>query len=104
MIDSKAFNKIDAADKEIVTEVMTRVFSHLDETTMVKNKEAYQALLNTGIESVELDEYEIAEIRDVLLKSNRDMAKQGEFSLDLYDQMMRYVQEYRTGDAGAAGN
>jgi len=104
VIDNKAFNKIDAADREIVSEVMTRVYSHLDETTVVDNREAYQALLNSGIESVELDDQEIMEIRDILRKSNRDMAEQGEFSVELYDQMMQYVQEYRSGSADAAGN
>jgi len=104
VIDNKAFNRIDAADREIVSEVMTRVYSHLNETTLADNKEAYQALLNSGIESVELDDQEIAEIRDILRKSNRDMAEQGEYSLKLYDQMMQHVQEYRSGSADAAGN
>jgi len=104
VIDDKAFNKIDAADREIISEVMTRVYSHLDEITVVDNREAYQALLNSGIESVELDDQEITEIRDILRKSNRDMAEQGEFSVELYDQMMQYVREYRNGSADAAGN
>ena len=103
-IDNKAFSKIDAADRAIVTEVMTRVYSQLDAANLVDNKKAYAALLESGIENVVPNDQEIAAIRDVLRKSNRDMAEQGEFSLELYDQMMQYVQEYRSGSAGTAGN
>ena len=103
-IDKRAFNKIDAADREIVSEVMTRVYAHLDEVNLVDNKEAFEALLNSGIESVVVNVHELAEIREVLQKSNRDMAQQGEFSVELYDEMMQYVEEYRSGSVGAAGN
>jgi TRAP-type C4-dicarboxylate transport system substrate-binding protein len=104
VVDIKAFNKIDAADREILSEVMTGIYSYFDKANLVDNEEAYEALLNSGIESVVPDEQEISRIRDLLRKSNRDMAVQGVFSLDLYDQMMQYVQEYRMGDVGAAGN
>jgi len=91
-IDKKAFNKISPADQEIMRQVMTRM------------KEALQALLNTGIEQVALAETEVAEIRSILRKSNRDMAEQGEYSLVLYERMLQYLQEYRVGSASAAGN
>ena len=103
-IDNRAFNKIDAADREIVSAVMTRVYAQLDEANLVDNKGAYEALLNSGIEGVAVNAQELAEIREVLHKSNRDMAQQGEFSVELYDEMMQYVQEYRSGSKGVAGN
>ena len=49
-------------------------------------------------------EEEVAEIATILRQSNRNMAEQGEYSLDLYDAMMQYVQEYRTGSDSTAGN
>ena len=103
-VDIKAFNRIGAADQEIVSEVMTRIYAHFDEVNLVDNTEAFDALLNSGIESVVPDDQEIAKIRDVLRQSNRDMGEKGVYSLDLYDQMMQYVQEYRSGSAGEAGN
>lgn len=63
-----------------------------------------KALLNSGIERVVPDDDEKAHIRKLLLQSNRSMAEQGEYSLELYDDMMRYVQEYRIGSQDAAGN
>jgi len=103
-VDNKAFRKISAADQEIVREVMTRTYSQLDDANLEDNQEALQALLNTGIETVALAEDEVNEIRTILRQSNRDMAENGDFSIDLYEQMLHYVQEYRNGSAGAAGN
>jgi TRAP-type C4-dicarboxylate transport system substrate-binding protein len=103
-IDKKAFNKISPADQEIVRQVMTRTYARLNDANLDDNKEALQALLNTGIEQVALPENEINNIRSILRKSNRDMAEQGDYSLVLYEQMLQYLQEYRVGSANAAGN
>jgi TRAP-type C4-dicarboxylate transport system substrate-binding protein len=103
-IDKKAFNKISAADQEVVREVMTRTYTQLNDANLDDNKEALQALLNTGIEQVALAENEIDEIRSILHQSNRDMAEQGDYSLVLYERMLQYLQEYRAGSANTAGN
>ena len=103
-IDKKAFNKISPADQEIVRQVMTQTYAQLNDANLVDNKEALQALLNTGIEQVALDENEVTEIRSILRKSNRDMAEQGDYSLVLYERMLQYLQEYRDGSASDAGN
>jgi len=103
-IDNKAFSKISPADQEIVREVMTRTYAKLNEANIGDNVEALQALLNTGIEKVGLSEDEANEIRSILQKSNHDMAKQGDYSLVLYERMLQYLQEYRVGSESAAGN
>jgi len=103
-IDKRAFKKIDVADQQIVREVMTRTYTNLDIASLSDNVEAMQALLNTGIEKVELNPEEAAEIRSILSDSNRGMAEQGEYSLDLYNEMLQFVEEYRTGNAADGGN
>ena len=103
-IDNKAFSKISSDDQEIVREVMTRTYAKLNEANIGDNVEALQALLNTGIEKVGLSEDEANEIRSILQKSNHDMAKQGDYSLVLYERMLQYLQEYRVGSESAAGN
>jgi len=102
-IDKRAFRKISAADQAIVAEVMTGIYSKFNTKNLVDNDEAMQALINSGIEAVSVDATEIEGIRDVLQQSNRDLAVQGEYSVELYDEMMRYVEEYRNGEATAAG-
>lgn len=103
-INNKAFAKISPADQDIVREVMTRTYANLDDANVDDNEEALQALLNTGIKKVALADDEAAEIRTILRRSNRDMAEQGEYSIDMYEQMLQYLQEYRDGSAGATGN
>ena len=91
-------------DQQVVREVMDNLYAKFDEKNLIDNKEALQALLNAGIELVPPADGEKARIREVLAKSNRSMAVQGEYSLDLYDQMMQYVEEYRSGQDTVAGN
>jgi TRAP-type C4-dicarboxylate transport system substrate-binding protein len=103
VVDKRAYNKISAADRAIVDEVMTRMYSQFNVDNLVDNKEAYEALLNSGIERVTVDSAEMASIRKLLNDSNRSLAQQGEYSLALYDEMMQYVEEYRNGNATTAG-
>ena len=103
-IDKKAFSKIAVDDQAVIRDVMTKTYAEFDEKNLVDNREALDALLNRGIQSVVPDAREKANIRELLSRSNRNMALQGEFSLDLYDAMMQYVQEFRVSSKGAAGN
>ena len=103
-INKKAFDRISAADQEIVRDVMGGLYARFDQQNLVDNKEALQALLNAGIELEPPAEGEKAQIREVLAESNRGMAVAGEFSLELYDKMMQYVQEFRNGQGSVAGN
>ncbi len=102
-LDKRALRKIDEADQAIVREVMARMYADFDKINIVDNEEALQALLNSGIESVAPDAGEFESIRKVLLKSNRSLAQEGEYSVDLYDEMMQHVEEYRTANGGMAG-
>ncbi|MDH3371979.1 MAG: TRAP transporter substrate-binding protein DctP [Gammaproteobacteria bacterium] len=102
-LDKKALRTVDAADQAVVQEVMSRVYSHFDTANLEDNEEAMQALLNSGIEKVAPNDDEFTNIRRILLQSNRDLANKGEYSVELYDEMMQYVQEYRIQNGGAAG-
>jgi TRAP-type C4-dicarboxylate transport system substrate-binding protein len=104
VIDKRAFKKIEAADQQVVREVMTRTYTELDRASLSDNREAMQALLNTGIESVDVAPAEASEIRSTISRSNRGLAEQGEFSLDLYNEMLQFVEEYRNGKVATGGN
>ena len=102
-IDKRAYKKISPADQAIIDEVMTGIYSKFNTKNLIDNDEAMQALIKSGIESVSVNAVEIEGIRDLLQQSNRELAVKGEYSVDLYDEMMRYVEEYRNGEATAAG-
>ena len=103
-VDKRAFDKISDADQAVVREVMERTYRSFDQQNLVDNREAFEALLNAGIESVPIDVDEYNRVRAALLQSNRQLGQQGAFSLDLYDEMMRYVEEYRREQQASAGS
>ena len=100
-VDRKAFSKLSEEDQQVVREVMERTYGNFNRANLVDNANAREALLNTGIESVDFDDEEVARIREVLLASNRRLGEQGKFDLEIYDEMLRLATEYRD-TAGAA--
>ena len=103
-VDKRAFDKISEADQAIVREVMERTYRNFDEQNLIDNREAFQALLNAGIESVPIDMEQYDKVRDTLLQSNRQLGQQGFFTPELYDEMLRYVDEYRNEKHASAGS
>jgi TRAP-type C4-dicarboxylate transport system substrate-binding protein len=103
-VDKGAFDKISEADQAIVREVMEQTYRNFDEQNLVDNREAFQALLNAGIESVPIDMEQYNKVRDALLQSNRQLGQQGFFTPELYDEMLRYVDEYRNEKHASAGS
>lgn len=101
VIDKPTFEKIDVADQAIVNEVMVRMFAEFDASSLQDNADAYEALLNTGIKKVVPARSEIDELRKTMATSNRDLVRQGAVSEDLYDEMLRFIAEYRDGQNAA---
>ncbi len=100
-IDKKAFDKISPDDQAIVREVLGATYGNFDTVNLDDNKGAFDALIKSGIEPIEFGAEEFTEIRGVLLKSNRQLGQKGGFSLALYDEMMRHVEEYRSEHVAA---
>jgi len=100
-IQKKTFDKLGAADQEIVREVLTRVYSEINLQAPIDAANAKEALANSGITSVEPDKDEFEQIQKVMAKNNRDMAEQGMFSLELLETMQRHIDEFRSEQAVA---
>lgn len=102
-IQKKAFDKISVDDQKVVREVMTGIYEKFDSTNLDDNRGARDALLNAGIESLVFDEAELDRIRAVLDTTIRKMGEEGRFSLELYDEMLALVEDYRrdTGQVAA---
>jgi hypothetical protein len=61
-----------------------------------------QALSKIGIRKVAPDPGQFAELRATMGESNKAMAAEGIFPLDLYQQMQAYLAEYRNRSAAVA--
>ena len=100
-VDKRAFDKISSEDQAVVREVMERTYANFDKVNLVDNQGARDALLNQGIESVAFDSSEISRIRGVLSDSNIALGEKGEFTIDVYNELLGYVDEYRNGTGGS---
>jgi TRAP-type C4-dicarboxylate transport system substrate-binding protein len=94
-IDKKAFNRIGEADQAIVREVMERTYRELNEQNIVDTREAFQALVNSGLEVVDLDVDDYNQTRAAVASTIAELGDEGLYTPELYDEMMRYVDEYR---------
>lgn len=95
-VDKKAFNKIDPADQAIVREVMERTYRKLNDDNIVDNREAFDALVNAGLEVVPTDVNVYNDVRRQLAATTAELGDEGLFTPELYDEMLRYVEEYRS--------
>jgi TRAP-type C4-dicarboxylate transport system substrate-binding protein len=103
-VSEKQFKRLKPEDQAIVRDVMRETYDDFNRQNLIDNAEARKTLLSerTGIETVEFDAGEFERIRELLLESNRELGKQGEFSLELYDEMMSLIDEFRNGSGQAA--
>jgi len=95
-IDKGAFAKISAEDQAVFREVMTAIYANLDQQNLVDNRGALDALINSGIKTTVFDPAEIVRIRALLEITNRELGAKGEFTIELYDEMIGYIEEYRS--------
>jgi TRAP-type transport system periplasmic protein len=102
-VDKKSFYKLSAEDQAIVREVMGGIYQNFDKSNLVDNAGAREAILNTGIETVSLEVADYEEVRDALMDLNAKLADKGLFSKELYDEMLTYIAEYRSGARDEAG-
>jgi len=95
-VDVKAWNRIDDADKAIVEEIMSRTYRNFDKVNLVDNVDARDALVNSGVESVPYTQVEAEQIRDMMHATNRKLGEEGSFSIELYDEMLALIEEFRS--------
>jgi TRAP-type C4-dicarboxylate transport system substrate-binding protein len=100
-IDKKVFNKLSAEDQAVMHEVLGAVYDALNEDAPGEATNAVDALGKNGVQSVEPNAGEFAEIQKIMAENNRDMAKAGMFSLDLLDTMQAHISDYRAEQAAA---
>jgi TRAP-type C4-dicarboxylate transport system substrate-binding protein len=101
-IDAKAFGQLDEADQDIVHEVMAAIYAEFSRREPDENRNAKDALLNSGVQSIMPEPGEMERIRKVMEKTNRQLGEQGLFSMSLYDEMVGHIEDYRSQQAEVA--
>jgi len=95
VIDARAFKRIEAADQAVVREVMGHLYAEFDTAERKDGPDALQALINSGVESVEPLPDEFNNLQEETAIANRSMADRGMFSSELLEEMLSHVQDFR---------
>lgn len=100
IVDKKYFDRIEATDQLIVREVMEKVYRGFDQQGNEDNIKAYQALLDDGMKSVMPDQGQVPVWRDVVQKSNHQLAQEGMVSIGLLNEIECYIKAFRDASPG----
>ncbi len=101
-IQKKTFDRLDSADQEIVREVMSKVYADVNARSREEYVNGMEALLSVGLESVDPDPGEFEKMREITVETNRKMAQDGMFSLELLQEMQSHIDDYRKQQSGGA--
>ena len=99
-IDKRAFNRISKSDQDIVRDVLTRAYEVIDERNRRDNRDAEAALKENGLKFIDVDPELVRGWREITAASNRKMAEQGAFSIELLDEFLGHLADFHSG-AGA---
>lgn len=102
-IDSRAFNRLDAADQSVVREVMSGIYDEWDSENQQDAENALKALIRSGIESIDPARGEQQKLQAIMNEQNRAMAKKGVFSEGLLEEVLSHIDTYRS-EFGADGS
>ena len=95
VISKRAMNKLNAADKKVVNEVMRRTFNEIDLQNQKDNSAALAALKNQGITFVKPDDNQIAEWKRLAQISHSELIANGFNSKEMYKLINEYIAEYK---------
>lgn len=100
VIDERALERLDAADRETVLAVFDQTFDRLSQINREQDRDAQEALIAAGIELVE-PARPPGERRwkDVAERSLEQLAAEGRFQADLYRRVKSLVEQYRSSNA-----
>lgn len=96
VIDKPAFDKIAAADQQIVREVMGQAIKEIDQHSRQDNQEAIAALKNQGVEFVKPTPEAVEELQQKIAATNEEFERTAGLSPDKTAKLHNYLQEIRT--------
>jgi TRAP-type C4-dicarboxylate transport system substrate-binding protein len=97
LVEKRVFSRLTPEDQAVVREVMEGIYRKFDKYGVSDNQEAMQALLASGLESIKPDPEDVAEWREVVRQSHRQLAAEDVFDPVLYDRIESLLEQYRAG-------
>jgi TRAP-type C4-dicarboxylate transport system substrate-binding protein len=100
LIDGKAFSRLSDVDQVVVREVMDAIYREFDRRGVTEDREAFQALLDEGLERVPVPETQRVDWQRLMDDANQAAAREGIVSANLLARIACHLAAFR----GGAGN
>jgi hypothetical protein len=81
-----------------VREILEQIIVRIDAASVADNADALSALRDNGLQMVEPDHSEVPTWREKVSASNHALAQQGVISLELLDEMLGHLEDFRAGN------
>jgi len=94
-IDSKIISRINTDDQKVLNEVINRIYNEVDSNSRQDSENAYEALSKIGIQEIQFDSDEYQKLTDLLEVPTRKMANDGLYSLELFNEIKMYIDDFR---------
>jgi len=95
VINKRTMNKLKAADKKTVTEILNRTFNEIDAVNQKDNSAALAALKNQGITFVKPDSKQRAEWKKLAQDGNSTLVDKGLHTKMMYDLINKHISDFQ---------
>lgn len=102
-IDKRAFKRVSEADQVAVREELSAVYKVFEQRNREDNLAAEEALRSNGLQFVDVEPQRVPAWREKTAASNRRMAEQGIFSIELLDELLGHIADYQNSVGEGAG-
>jgi TRAP-type C4-dicarboxylate transport system substrate-binding protein len=100
-LDREAFRGLDAADQQVLREVMTEVANRLDRTAREDTEGAREVLLKSGLQTVDVNAADVAEWRRTIEGTYADLRRRPDIDAQMLDELLALLAQYRAGGQAA---
>lgn len=100
-IDSRAFDRLDAADQQIVREVMGATMTELDQAARADNESSRRALADIGIRTVPVDDANLDDWRATVSSLYPRLRGRDDFDMAMFERVLKLLDEYRSAHTGS---
>lgn len=99
VVDSRAFDSINEADQATVQRIMDVAFKAMDIQNEKDEIAARQALINTGIQFVELNETDQKAWQKMAAETLIELQKNDVYPVELYQKLLQQLEKFREAQA-----
>lgn len=94
-IHDRYMSRLSAEDQEVVNRVLGETTQRIDDSARQNNRAAFEALLNQGLEKVELTDSERDAVRDKADEAHMALIREGQFSREWHERLIEALEDFR---------